>query len=396
MSKHKLILKEAELVDLITYTVLDIQEQRIGYDVMIDAQHKRDYGGDDSGSSVLGDWWEKLKSYYDPGSEDSYHHGINQSLAIVFYAAGAIILYFGKTPAHKALGAEFEVIAILIEMIDFQQYMDEGDYYNAGLVAAFVWFPIGRLSVKGLKTLFPKIFQQAVNKFIKLKQTPKQCFDYLIRTQGQKFVGKLSLVMKNFPDLIKSLSSAADKVSKFVKDLNKLLTNQPWWLPDAMVGKLRGVIQTILKPLYVVIKFLLVILGSIAAYDPAIIAPLFGWAGRKWDITSFNNVEEWLEDLAEKGVTGVNIWNSILEKSGSVDGAITTTRVDCDLGFYVWDDVVESFKKTHYHTNVISSHGNKKDGVNLTILWDKWQEGWRPDIKMSDVNFDITSDDLNN
>ena len=87
MSKHKLILKEAELVDLITYTVLDIQEQRIGYDVMIDAQHKRDYGGDDSGSSVLGDWWEKLKSYYDPGSEDSYHHGINQSLAIVFYAA---------------------------------------------------------------------------------------------------------------------------------------------------------------------------------------------------------------------------------------------------------------------------------------------------------------------
>ena len=57
--------------------------------------------------------------------------------------------------------------------------------------------------------------------------------------------------------------------------------------------------------------------------------------------------------------------------------------------------MVESFKKTHYHTNVISSHGNKKDGVNLTILWDKWQEGWRPDIKMSDVNFDITSDDLN-
>ena len=61
------------------------------------------------------------------------------------------------------LCVELEVIALLIEMIDFQQYMEEEDYYNAGLVAAFVWFPFGRLGVKGLKTLFLKVFQKSHN-----------------------------------------------------------------------------------------------------------------------------------------------------------------------------------------------------------------------------------------
>ena len=45
MNKKKtIILKEAELIELIESTVTDVQEQRIGYDVMFDAQMKRDYG----------------------------------------------------------------------------------------------------------------------------------------------------------------------------------------------------------------------------------------------------------------------------------------------------------------------------------------------------------------
>ena len=318
---------------------------------------------------------------------EQHNHVVNQVSAILFYAAGALFCYFGKSPAHKMLCVELEVIALLIEMIDFQQYMEEEDYYNAGLVAAFVWFPIGRLGVKGLKTLFPKVFQKALNRFIKAKQTPKQLFDYLLRTHGQKFMGKLALIMKNTPGLINSLKSAKQKVLDLAKQLTGTLKSRPWWLPKSMASKLKGMIKHILLPLYNILKFIIIILGSIAAYDPAMIAPLFGWAGKKWDITLFTNVEEWLEGLAEDSIGGVHIWNNMLNVVGSVPGVITTTRIDCDLAFYKWADVVEAFKKTHYHTNVIRTHGNKKDGINLTSLWEAWQEGWRPDIEIDWEDF---------
>ena len=417
MSEHKLILSESELVDLITSTVLDIQEQRIGYsykDITLFERRLQEQHPDgsetgfgkaakdalvggaefvfDTAPDAIGDWWEKLKSLYDPGSEDSYHHGINQSLAILLYGAGALFCFFGKTPQTKTLCVELEVLALLIEMIDFQQYMEEDDYYNAGLVAAFVWFPIGRLSVKGLKTLFPKVFQKAVNKFIKAKDTPSALFDYLIRTQGQKFVGKLAQVIKKYPGLIKSLESAKKKVMDTWKGLYKVIKNPPWWLPNKMVKGLTNVILYILKPLYKTIKFLIVILGSISAYDPAIIAPLFGWAGRKWDITLFTNVEDWLEGLAEDDIGAVHIWNKALSVAGSVPGVVTTTRIDCDLDFYTWDDVVEAFKKHPAHLHQIRTHGKKKDGINLTSLWEEWQKGWRPDIEIDFMDFSAATD----
>ena len=395
MSYNKLILKESELVEFIQEIVEESQfdntlnEQRSEWEKLwsdiVDLPE----------DLMSGKLWDRsipaqITRYYSREYEEN-NHVINQTAAIVLYAAGALFCAFGKTPQTKMLCVELEALAILIELIDFQQYMEEEDYYNAGLVAAFIWFPIGRLTVKGLKTLFPKIFQKAINKFIRTKQTPKQCFDYLIRTQGQKFVGTLSQVMKKNPGILGSLKSASNKVINLGKQLQGFLNKKPWWLPDAMASKLRGIQKYIIVPLYKTIQFLLVILGSIAAYDPAIIAPLFGWAGRKWDITTFTNIEDWLESLAEDSIGGVHIWHSILEKAGSVEGVVTTTRIDCDMLFYQWDDVVESFKETYYHKNIIRSHGYKKDGINLTSLWEAWKDGWRPDIKMGEL--DILADE---
>ena len=392
MSSNKLILTESELLGLIQETTHQIQivEQQLQNEQWDWIEDNIIDPISDTADDV-GDWFgEKFDNinsiYWD------YNHGINQATAIVCYAAGALFCYFGKDPRSKALCVGLETLAILIEVIDFQQYMEEDDYYNAGLVAAFVWFPIGRLTVKGLKTLFPKIFQKAINSAIKLGNTPKQTLDYLVRTQGQKFVGKMSTTIKKYPGLLSSIKSAGTKVDDLVKQLTDLSKDVPYWLPGNLSTSLRYIRDYILKPLGKVLKFLTVILASIAAYDPAIIAPLFGWAGRKFDITTFNNIEDWLETLAEDEWAGVSLWNSILDKTGSVEGVITTTRIDCDLMFYQWDDVVEAYKETPYHTNVIRSHGTKKDGINLTGLGEAWREGWRPDINMNAL--DITAKDL--
>ena len=64
MTTQTIILKEAELAELITSTIINIHEQRIGYDVMLDAQMKRDYGGgsstsdDDDEIEVPDEVWE--------------------------------------------------------------------------------------------------------------------------------------------------------------------------------------------------------------------------------------------------------------------------------------------------------------------------------------------------
>lgn len=69
----------------------------------------------------------------------------------------------------------------------------------------------------------------------------------------------------------------------------------------------------------------------------------------------------------------LNVWNKILDYSGNIKGAITTTPYDCTGKVYTWDGdgemSIEFAWKQDYPT---------KDFTEDNV-WKEWQKGWRPD-----------------
>ena len=272
-------------------------------------------------------------------------------------------------PYTYGIGCAVSVALDLINAYTYVKYDD--DYYMAGMQLAFAVVPGG----EGMKYLVKN-------------PAAKKCIGNFFRRVWGK--GELGNAMKSARQEFKALGPAAKKelrevfgpAAKFVKNglktvinrLNKILSLAKDYLPSALYTTLRKMANTLIATFRALIYAI-----EIFVYDPGMPAQLIELIGGK------NSFSDWLKRQPK---IGLKIWNKILETSGSLRGAITTTPYDCTGNVFVW------FQKDMISDDDVSveqnwlNDGFKQEDFNEENVWVEWKTGWRPETMTNQVAFE--------
>ena len=380
MSKHKLILKESELVSLIKSTVKTIQEQ-----VMIPTDLEGGGGGvtyyasdgtiitdptyikyqqtlidrnlgaslgkgyrkeakvicdkfltgkdltDYELRSFEGNWYvnelilDCLQENQPDLEEGTSYHTVLMVLAIVFYIISALGTIMAWTGIGAVVAEAALVIATVIEFADGLGYIldDEPDYFMAGLTWVFmIVYPLAQAG----KSVFRPITKK-VSKI--LSQGAKLGFKgghaaFSTLTRSEKVI--LKGIFDKYPKIKSGLNLATKELNSKIKSVEKAyrkLRGYPG--TDYTVRQLKWVVTHILKPIKVGLKLLANIILMLSAWDPQLAAGGFTWLGEKTGWDTFGSLASLFDKWAKSGIHGQSAYKAMLDWYGNPRAVITTT-----------------------------------------------------------------------
>ena len=425
MVKKKLILKESELVELVTIISRTIQEQipiephsdsgvikthqyRInqqkekekhayetitkpneekvklicdkiltGKDLTDDETEYLEFGGPWSGQII------KCLGENQPELNDAYgYHTVLMIIAVVLYVISAIGTIMAWTGIGAVIAKVALVLATIVEFADGLGYLldDEPDYFMAGLTWVFmIVYPAaqaGKNVFKPITSKVSKIMSQAAKVGFKGVDA---AFGKL--TRAEKLI--MRQLFKDYPKLKSGLSLATKKLNqeiKVVQELIKFLRGKPGM--EWVVRQLNWIIKNILKRILVGLKLIANIIIMLSAWDPQLAAGGFTWLGQKTGWDTFGSLASLFDKWAKSGIHGQSAYKHLLDAYGTPRAVITTTPKDCSMETYSWLDTRIKYKK-EFNENIDIT----KDSDELIDgIWEEWQKGWRPGIEKKDID----------